>query len=164
MLSITQQTIGRNRTVIGSFLFSLFYHFYFFRLLCLLYCCIDVLCVWTILKMRSQGVYPLSLVSDIQYHQASSTRSVQHRLETCVCVFAHASLCCVCLFEARMPGIPPGRSARHQSTPAAERAVRHQVALTNRPSVLQPPGASRQWQHEQSATCHVSAAADCLRL
>lgn len=116
--------------------YSRYFAFFIFSI-CLLYCCIDVLCVWTILKMRSQGVYPLSLVSDIQYHQASSTRSVQHRLETCVCVFAHASLCCVCLFEARMPGIPPGRSARHQSNPAAERAVRHQVALTNRPSVRQ---------------------------
>lgn len=50
------------------------------------------------------------------------------------CVELQRSVCTrlfVCLFEARMPGIPPERRVRHQSTPTLEDATRHQVALTD---------------------------------
>lgn len=70
----------------------------------------------------------------------------------------------VCLFEARMPGIPPERRVRHQSTPTLEDAMRHQVALTDGCpclfSILTLKATdSGDWGggvHEQSATCHIS--------
>lgn len=86
-------------------------------------------------------------------------RRVQKKLQTCVrvCACAHASLCRVCLFEERMPGIPLARRVRHQSTPTLEGAARHQVALTHyqavrpRSSSLYTLRVSRQRPYEQSA-------------
>lgn len=59
----------------------------------------------------------------------------------------------------------PGFGERREApggpdTPSVRPSISQSVSL----SVLQAPQASRQWQHEQSATCHVSAAADCESL